>query len=290
MTSMRISAKLPSSGPIPGRVGIPLMARRLEAAGFDGVWVSDHVVMPAHIDSWYPFAADGKATWNLDDPWYDAIVALSMAAAVTERVELGVAVLVLPLRHPVVLAKELASLDALSGGRVAMGLGVGWLSEEFEALGVDFTTRGARFDEWVHLLHECWTGKPRAVDGAHYTLPPGVRMFPTPSHDIPLVIGGHSRAALRRATSMQGWLGNFAPDQIDYDVIAAATAAIGGGQRIILRVVASAGRHHDVAAQIHALRTAGVTEIIVDIDWEAGPDADEQAVATTLRTAAAEVN
>src|SRR3990170_6797099 len=119
MTEIRIGVKLPSSGPIARRVGLTGASIAAEAAGFDSVWVSDHVVMLRGLGSRYPFSAGGAVPWDGTEPWYDALVAMAAAAAVTERVEIGAAVLILPMRNPVVLAKQLASIDALSGGRVA---------------------------------------------------------------------------------------------------------------------------------------------------------------------------
>ena len=204
---MRIGAKVPNFGPLPTELGIPAMSRRLESAGFHSLWISDHVVMPGTVTSRYPFSADGRATWDTDAAWYDAVVLLGMMAAVTERVELGVAVLLLPLRHPVVFAKQAASLDALSGGRLTLGVGAGWLAEEFDALGVPFDTRGARLDEWMALLRSVWTGRPPAHLGAHYDLPADVRCFPQPVHAIDLLVGGHTPAARRRAgvPATVGW-------------------------------------------------------------------------------------
>ena len=155
---MRLGAKLPSSGPLPAELGVPQMARRLEQAGFASLWVSDHVVMPTTVVSRYPYSGDGAMTWITDDPWYDALIVLAQAAAVTESVELGTAVLVLPQRNPVLLAKQVASLDRLAGGRVVLGVGAGWLAEEFDALMTPFDSRGSRMDEWIALL-------PRLLDG-----------------------------------------------------------------------------------------------------------------------------
>lgn len=281
---MRIGAKLPSSGPLPASLGIAEMARRIEAAGFASAWVSDHVVMPARIDSHYPFAPDGRATWPLDDPWYDAVVALAMAAGVTERVELGVAVLVLPLRHPVVFAKEIASLDALCGGRVALGVGAGWLSEEFDALNVSFDTRGGRFDEWIALLRACWTGRPAAFDGTHYQLPSGVRCFPTPAHEVPLLMGGISKTALRRAAQQgQGWVALQDVDALDPVAIAAGAERLPNGHRVVLRITGSTGRHATVASALGELGRAGVTDVVVDLDWTS----DIEAISDELHRSAA---
>ena len=157
---LRIGAKVPNSGPLPAALGIGAMAAELERAGFDSLWVSDHVVMPAAISSAYPFAADGKVTWPTDAPYIDAMIALTAIAAATQRARIGTAVLVLPLRQPVVLAKQAASVDVLSGGRLDLGVGAGWLAEEFAALNVPFAGRGERLDEWIKVLRAVWTGSP----------------------------------------------------------------------------------------------------------------------------------
>src|SRR5579884_2721557 len=122
---VRLGAKVPNSGPLPAERGIGAMAKALEDAGFESLWVSDHVVLPEHMGSRYPFAADGRATWAADTPYVDALIALALIAGATERAKLGPAVLVLPLRHPVIAAKQLASIDAASGGRLKLGVGAG---------------------------------------------------------------------------------------------------------------------------------------------------------------------
>jgi probable F420-dependent oxidoreductase len=246
---MRIGAKLPNSGPLPFEIGIPEMARSLEAAGFDSLWVSDHIVFPRKIRSRYPFAADGRATWSTDVPWFDAVVALALAAAVTERVRLGTAVLVLPLRHPIEFAKQAASIDAASGGRLELGVGAGWLEEEFDALGVPFSERGRRLDESIRIARECWTGEHE-----------GVLSYPTPAHRIPVLIGGHSEAALRRARELDGWLAQQSADALDPEALA------GRAPRIVLRIVQSLGRPELVAERLGELAQAGVDEVIVDVD------------------------
>src|SRR4051794_28570186 len=230
--TVRVGAKVPNSGPLPTEIGIGAMARTLEQAGFESLWVSDHVVLPAEIASRYPFAADGRATWPTDTPYFDAVVALALIAAATERATFGTAVLVLPLRNPVVFGKQCASLDVVGGGRLALGLGAGWLEEEFAALGVDFASRGRRFEESLATLRACWTGE----------LPGGVLAVPTPSPPIPVLVGGHSKPALRRARELgDGWLGQQSLNALDRDEIAAVRGGLGGG-RIVLRIVDSAGR------------------------------------------------
>ena len=150
--TMRVGVWLPTRGAPSSVPGIAVMAGNAEAAGFDLLIIPDHVVMRTETKSWFPFTRDGIPVWDPRTPWHDAVVSLAICAAVTERIEIGTGVLVLPLREPVVLAKQLASIDVASGGRVFLGVGAGWFAEEYEALGVPFTTRGARMDEWITLL------------------------------------------------------------------------------------------------------------------------------------------
>lgn len=272
--TLRVGAKIPNSGPLPFERGIPALARELEDAGFASLWVSDHVVMPARIDSRYPFAADGRATWSPETPYLDALLALALVAGATTRVGIGTAVLVLPLRHPVIVAKELASLDAVSGGRLKLGVGAGWLAEEFAALGVPFESRGTRFVEAIATLRAAWTGQ----------LSEGVLSLPTPAHDVPVLVGGHAKPALRRAGSIgDGWLGQQSLDAIDTAEIEAARGAIEsaardagrdpGALQVVLRIVDSAGRSDEVARLLPALAAARVDEVIVDLDWSGGDHA-----------------
>lgn len=273
--SVRIGAKVPNSGPLPGTIGISEMARVLEQAGFQSLWVADHVVLPAEIGSRYPFAADGRATWSTTTPYFDAVVAMALIAGATERATIGTAVLVLPLRNPVVFAKQAASLDVLSGGRLALGLGAGWLREEFEALGVPFDARGRRLVDGIRILGECWTG----------TYQEDIVFSPTPVGPLPLYVGGHSEIALRRAGALgDGWLGQQSLDAVDTHELEAAHAAItlaaaDAGRdparlRVVLRIVDSAGRSDEVARRLPALEAAGVDEVIVDLDWDGDPAAD----------------
>ena len=254
---MRIGAKLPNSGPLPLELGIPSMAAALERAGFDSLWVSDHIVMPETIESRYPFAADGRATWPTDTPYIEALIALALAAAATETVRLGTAALVLPQRNPVELAKQAASIDVASGGRLELGVGAGWLAEEFAALNVPFAKRGARMDEWIAILRECWTGRTNARSSEFYELPEGTQCLPTP-HGIPVLIGGHSPAALRRARANDGWLAQQDADKLDPE-------ALRHDGRVVLRIVGSLGREDLVAERLRELEAAGVGEVIVDV-------------------------
>jgi len=277
---VHIGVLVPNSGPLPLELGIPTMARHAEEAGFASLWVSDHIVLPTSMDSHYPFAADGKATWPATTPYVDALVALGLMAAVTARATLGTAVLVLPLRHPVVFAKQAASLDVASGGRLCLGVGAGWLREEFEALNVPFEDRGNRLVEWMEIARDCWSGRPAARSSERYTLPEGVLCLPTPTGEIPFLMGGHSPPALSRAGWIaDGWLAQQALPALDPDALAAGAAAMRaaaeeagrdpGACRVVLRLVDSAGRADEVAAAVPALEAAGVEELVANVDWEA---------------------
>lgn len=294
-TGLRLGAKLPSAGPAPAALGIPAMARRLEGAGFDSVWCSDHVVMTeSTARSYYPFGDDGRPGWDLTSPWYDALVVMAQAAAVTERVTIGCAVLVVPMRNPIVLAKQLASLDRLSGGRIELGAGAGWYAEEFEALGVDFDRRGGLLDEWLELMRRCWTGRPEAFDGEHHQLPAGVIHEPTPAHHIPILIGGMSGPALRRSAAQDGWLALQRAAHLDPSEVATARERMRASAqtqgrdpdalRIVLRVIESQGRTAEVAEALGPMLEAGVDEVIIDTDWSDG-STDEVRAYTVLAEA-----
>jgi probable F420-dependent oxidoreductase len=182
---MRIGIHLPQYGRVAGRDAIVEAARLAEDLGFVDVWVSDHIVHPATQD--YPSP-------HLVDP----IVTLSWAAAVTERVRLGTSVWVAPLHHPVESANTLASLDVLSGGRLTIGVGVGWSEAEFDALGQRFGDRGDRTDEILDLWRACWRDDPVRFEGEHYRLD-DVRVLPQPVGDMPIWVGGGTERAHRRA-------------------------------------------------------------------------------------------
>jgi probable F420-dependent oxidoreductase len=182
---LRTAIHLPQYGRASGADAITRAAQHAEARGFDSLWVSDHVVHPASQS--YPSA-------HLFDP----LLTLAYAAAVTTRVGLGTSVLVLPQHNPLALANSLASLDALSGGRLVVAAGVGWSEAEFDALGFSFHDRGKRADEIIDLLRACWRDDPVTFQGRYYRFS-DIRVRPAPAHRIPIWIGGTSDAARRRA-------------------------------------------------------------------------------------------
>lgn len=289
MTGWAVGAKLPHTGAAATGAAVRAAAVALEDAGFDSLWVSDHVVLPDAVASAYPFAADGVARWATDVAYLEALLTLTTAAAVTRRVRLGTAVLVLPQRQPVLLAKQAASLDALSDGRLELGVGTGWLREEFAALGVPFDRRGRLTSAAIGVLRDCWTGRPPGrPDGwapGEHALPDGLLVLPAPARPIPLLVGGHSPAALRRAGTLgDGWLAQQSAPDLDPAALAREVgevrrhAAEAGRDparlRVVLRVADSAGRCADVAARAADLRAAGVDEVVVDTDPHGDPAAD----------------
>jgi probable F420-dependent oxidoreductase len=187
---------LPQYGRAAGAEAISRAAKQAEDLGFADVWVSDHLAVPADAPYPPPFL-------------YEPVVALTWAAAATQTIGLGTSVLVLPYRHPLHLAKELATLDQLSGGRLTIGVGSGWLEAEFDALGVSYAQRGARTDEAIDAMRACWGEQPVTFKGATVEFD-DMKIVPTPAHTIPIWVGGRAAPALRRAvTKGDGWHGTF---------------------------------------------------------------------------------
>lgn len=201
---MRFGIDLGTIGPhaSPDRIG--RLAGRAEALGFDSVWVTDHLVVPTRIESVYPYGPPGSFNPETRGNYYEAIASMAWVAGATKRVRIGVSVLVVPYRNPVLAAKQLATLDALSGGRVILGIGVGWLAEEFEALAVPhFHRRGALTDEYIRLYRALWSGEPTAFEGEFYTLREVIcRPRPAQPGGPPIWVGGNGNPALRRAVEL----------------------------------------------------------------------------------------
>jgi probable F420-dependent oxidoreductase len=181
------------------------IARAAEEAGFGGVVLSDHVVYPGHLATPYPYTENGQPRWRAETPWPDPFVAVGAMAAVTARLRFLVSVFVLPLRHPVLAAKTIATAAVMSGGRLTLGVGAGWMREEFELVGQPFAGRGRRLTEQVEVMRTLWRGGMVEHHGEHYDFGP-LQMSPVPPEPIPIYGGGASEAALRRvAAHFDGW-------------------------------------------------------------------------------------
>lgn len=178
------------------------ICRRAEQVGFDSVWGGEHVVRPTRIDSPYPYSEDGQAPGEADTPIPDPLIWLAYAATAAPTLRLGTCILIVPQRNPLILAKELATLDHLTGGRVELGIGVGWLEEEFQALGVPWKRRGARTDEYVAAMRALWAGPHAEFHGQFVDFPPATCSPRPVNGSIPILVGGDTPAAIRRAARL----------------------------------------------------------------------------------------
>ena len=195
---MRLGIHLPHIGRKAGPEAIRRAAVQAEELGFADVWTSEHIIVPQ------------GAPYPPSPAFYDPVLTLCWAAAFTRRVRLGTSVLVLPMRHPLPLAKELATLQCLSEGRLILGAGVGWMEAEFAALGAPFRERGRRMDEGIAMMRAVWSEDPVSFPARHIPAKiEAMRMLPQPVRPIPIWIGGGSEAALRRALRLgDGWHGS----------------------------------------------------------------------------------
>jgi probable F420-dependent oxidoreductase len=175
------------------------LAQAAEAAGYESLWAVQHIVVPVEHDSEYPYSESGTIPGGPFVPVPEPLVWLAFVAAVTTRIRLATGILILPEQHPLVVAKQVASLDRLCGGRLSLGVGAGWLREEFDALGAVFDGRGARMDEAIGVMRRAWADRVAVSDGPAYPHGP-VAVEPKPvAGSVPIVIGGHTPAAARRA-------------------------------------------------------------------------------------------
>lgn len=186
-------------GPYVEPEGATAMGTIAEENGFDSVWTVEHVVVPAGYESEYPYSPSGRMPGPEESPIPDPLIWLTWVGAATTTLRLATGILILPQRNPVVLAKELATLDRLTGGRMELGVGVGWLREEFDALGIPFEQRGARTDEYIEALRTLWRDEESTYRGEYASFET-VKSFPKPVQpSIPIHVGGHTEAAARRA-------------------------------------------------------------------------------------------
>ena len=200
---------------------VPL-ARTAEASGWDGVVLSDHLVHLESIETPYPYAEDGRRPWQASDPYPDVWVSIGAMAAVTERLRFYQGVYVVPLRNVFALAKALGTAAVLSGGRVSLGLGLGWMKEEFDLVGESFADRGPRGEEMLLVMRKLWSGEMVEHHGRFYDFP-RLQMSPGVPAEVPVYVGGRTRAALRRVARIgDGWI----PDLLTLDELSRGVAEI----------------------------------------------------------------
>ena len=256
----------------PGALEI---CRRAEAAGFESLWGGEHVVLPSTIASRYPYTADGKIPAESDTPIPDPLIWLAFAAAAAPTMRLGTCILIVPQRNPLVLAKELATLDQLSGGRVELGLGVGWLQEEFDALGVPWERRGARNDEYIAAMRALWAGPHAEFHGEFVDFPP-VTCSPRPVQaSIPILVGGDTEAAIQRAVRLAD---GYFPGEGDAERLGRLIARVreaaerAGRDPASIEINANFGAHMaDPVGGVERLAELGVGRVMVPAFFFAGP-------------------
>jgi probable F420-dependent oxidoreductase len=285
---MQFGVHLPHFGPLVSGRGTLSLAQRAEEIGLDSVWVSDHIVYPETFAERFGTAV------------YEAVTTLTWVGAVTERIRLGTAVLIAPYRNPLLLAKQLATLDDLSDGRTIIGVGAGWMEEEFAALGAPFAQRGAVTDEHLEILRTLWRDEHPTYVGERYQFPPlCAEPRPVQRPGPPIWIGGNTGPALRRAAHLgEGWLpiwhaptgrGFSAPElSVEIERLAelavgagrSVTQSIGGVMPLALSDEATApeplapliGRPDQVAEVLASFRDAGLQHVILSPFYGISPD------------------
>lgn len=255
-----------------GRYTDPAQAVELlqagEEAGFDSAWTVEHTVVPGGYESVYPYAAGGRmpggeADFVLPDP----LIWLSYVAAATSRIKLGTAVMILPQHNPVITAKQVATLDHLSGGRVLLGIGVGWLREEFEAIGAPFDDRGRRADEYVAAMRELWSAEAPTFHGefVHFE---DAHCKPKPVNgSVPIIVGGDTKLAARRAGRLGDGYFPARGSQTELIDLARRTAEEHGRDPDALEITTSLPDDLD---DIPALAAAGISRLAVPVSSGAG--------------------
>jgi probable F420-dependent oxidoreductase len=292
---MRFGFAMPGRGPLARPDVILKLAEKADALRYSSIFVTDHVVVPMSYDSRYPYATSGRTNGDWTQGYMEPLALMGVLAGATSRVRLGTSVLVIPYRNPVVTAKMLATLDVMSGGRVILGAGVGWLREEFEALHAPaFEERGRVTDEYLRLMRECWTQEPVAWDSPHYRMAP-VSVMPKPVQGtIPIWMGGHTDAALRRTGELadgwhpighrppanlhpveyaervaviQGWARKAGRDPGDITLslrapldLVPGRAKPAGGDRVPFR-----GRAAEIVQDVKSYQAVGVTDFVFDL-------------------------
>ena len=298
---MQLGFALPFAGPWATPGNQVAIARRAEERGYASLWVAQRLFYPLEPRNEYP-SAPGQPWPAPFESVVDGVVTLAHVAGVTDRIRLGTATLIAPYVAPVMLAKQLAALDVVSGGRLVAGLSIGWSADEYEACGVPFRERGARFDEYLACLVALWGDDPVEFSGRFYSVPPSLfRPKPHQRPRPPILLGGYAPAAVRRAAARaDGYLGGNVPlERIVplIDELRGAVAAAGrdpGAFRVVCR---GAVRLHDepladdgrrplwggldqIRADVDHYRAAGLDELFVELNFDpavAGPDADPEA-------------
>ncbi|HJL51895.1 MAG TPA: LLM class F420-dependent oxidoreductase [Arenicellales bacterium] len=271
---MKVGLAFASSIGIDGESALEI-CRRAESAGMESVWGGEHAIIPDSIASKYPYTADGKIPAEPDTPIPDPLIWLAYVAAVAPTLRLGTCILIVPQRNPLVLAKELATLDELSGGRVELGIGVGWMREEFDALGVPWERRGARNDEYIAAMRNLWAGPHAEYHGEFVNFEPATCSPRPVKGSIPVLVGGDTDAAIQRAVRIAD---GYFPGEADIDRLGeliqrlrrAAEAADRDPDSIEINAIFNAQRVDPVPG-VEQMAELGVGRIMVPAFFFDGP-------------------
>lgn len=245
------------------------LAQLFERLGYESLWTFEHVIIPNRYESKYPYSPTGKLAMDGDTAFVDPLVALSFVAAATQHLRLGTGINILTQANPLYLAKQVSSIDHLSGGRMMLGVGVGWLAEEFAALGVPFDRRGERGDAYLDALRAAWSGEPLDLANDFVTWQ-GFRMLPRPVQEpgVPLIIGGTSDPAIRRVVARgDGWyiihkdLDEFA----DHMARLRAECERQGRDITELELTAYWNHHREGLEGLETYRRAGIDRVLVNL-------------------------
>jgi probable F420-dependent oxidoreductase len=273
--TMQLGCVIPNSGPLLSRTPLAEAVAVVEEGGANSIWFSDHLVMMENPSDAHPYSPSAKEqvdrVSNAAADWNEVLTCMAYAAACTDKLRIGTAVLVLPQRNTVEIAKVCSTLDRLSKGRCVLGVGAGWLRDEFEFVGYDFDSRYPRLEEQVRLLREYWTNPRQVIDGKAFYL------TPAPEYGVPLLLGGNKPQALRRAARLgDGWLG-LAMDYTSYVEETAEQLAIlqeaGAGierpfQRVIRLAVKDRNDEDGLLTMFSELVGLGFDEMIIEPSWE----------------------
>ncbi len=251
------------SGARPG--AIAEFARHAERLGFSTLWAAEHVVLFDRQESKYPYAPDGVWPTPGDFDFLDPFLTLTYAAAVTRRIRLATGICLVPEHNPLILAKQIATLDRLSGGRFALGVGIGWSADEFAALGIPFERRADRTREYVEVMRRLWSEEVTTFSG-EFVRVEKVRSYPKPASSIAVIFGGESAPALRRAAEYgTGWYGfNLDPEQAAAKIEKLrALARQNGRDPDEIEIIVSPYQQRITAADLKKYREVGVDELVL---------------------------
>ncbi len=268
MEPMKFGVAFANIGAFVDPVEAVRLAQAAEAAGFESIWTVDHVVVPGNYQSRYPYDPSGRLPSGEGTVFPDPLIWLAFVAARTSTLRLGTGILIVPQRNPLVLAKELATLDSLSGGRMILGAGIGWLEEEFQALGVPFAGRGKRMEEAITAMRALWTQEQASFDGATASFANCFLRPQPPGGTIPVHVGGHSAAAARRT----GRIGDgffplgVSPEELPplIDLIRTSAEEAGRDPKAIEVTMQSTAVNGEAAlTAVKTLQEVGVTRVLI---------------------------